>query len=395
MTESTNVAPLRAERFIPGGEALAHDVDGRVVFIRGAIPDEEVGVHFIQEKRDWSRATVADIHTTSPRRVEPPCPQRRLGCGGCDWQHVDPDAQLQYKTEIVRSTLERTAKLANPAIRGRATVDPFGYRTSLRVVGDHEGRASFRKERSHETVPAHECLIAHSPLRSLLDTIRIDPGVEVSVRTSAATGQLTAHWDTRKGTVREIPDSVGVGKGAALIEEVSNHRLRVSSGSFFQSGPAAAQLLVEAVSRASDELGTASTVVDAYAGVGLFAVAATPPSSRVLALESSKWSSADCRVNLESRQGSVERVRVEQWVATEAVDVVIADPSRTGLQRNGAAALSTAKAPVLVLVSCDPTAMARDTVLLAEMGYTHEHTEVLDLFPNTHHIECVTRFVRF
>ena len=179
-----------------------------------------------------------------------------------------------------------------------------------------------------------------------------------------------------------------------MSEEVANHRFRVSSGSFFKSGPEAAKLLVEAVTRASDELKTASTVVDAYAGVGLFAVAATPPGSRVLALESSKWSSADCLVNLEQREGSVERIRVEQWVATEAVDVVIADPSRTGLQQRGAAALATAKAPVLVLVSCDPTALARDTALLIELGYTHQRTEVLDLFPNTHHIECVTRFVR-
>jgi 23S rRNA (uracil1939-C5)-methyltransferase len=231
-------------------------------------------------------------------------------------------------------------------------------------------------------------------LRSLLNTMRIDPGVEVSVRMSVATGEVTAHWDTRKGNVSAMPADVHVGKAAAVYEEVSNHRFRVSSGSFFQSGPEAAQLLLEAIERSSAELENASTVVDAYAGVGLFAVAAAPPDSRVIAIESSRWSSADCVVNLGERDASVERVRVEKWVAAEPVDVVIADPSRSGLERGGVAALAAADAPILLLVSCDPAALARDTTLLAKSGYVHDGTEVLDLFPNTHHIECVTRFVR-
>lgn len=394
MPASGNLTFLRAERFIPGGEALAHDGDGRVVFIRGAIPGEEAAVDIIQEKRDWSRALVTDIRMTSPDRVEPPCPQRRLGCGGCDWQHVDTKVQLRAKTEIVRSTLRRTGTLESPTVHMGGAVSPFKYRTSLRVVGDQDSRASFRKERSHETVPALDCLIAHPSLISLLNTISIDPGVEVSVRVSVATGELTIHWDTGKGSVRRIPKGVGVGKGAVVHEKVSNHRFRVSSGSFFQSGPEAAQLLLKTISRVSSELKNASTVVDAYAGVGLFALAATPPDSRVIALESSKWSSADCNVNLEGKNVSVERVRVEQWETTESVDLVIADPSRSGLARRGTAALAATGAPVLLLVSCDPTALSRDTVLLAEWGYTHERTEVLDLFPNTHHIECVTRFVR-
>jgi 23S rRNA (uracil1939-C5)-methyltransferase len=394
MTASSNVASLRPEKFIPGGEALAHAPDGRVVFIRGAIPGEEVGVEVFQEKRDWSRAAVTDIHVPSPNRVEPPCPQRRLGCGGCDWQHLDPAIQLSAKTEIVRSTLERTARLENPEVREGRSVSPFGYRTSLRVVGDDESRASFRKERSHETVSSQECLVAYEPLRSLLSTIKIDPGLEVSVRMSVATKEMTIHWDTRQGTVLDVPADVGVGREAVLYEGVSGHRLRVSSGSFFQSGPEAAELLLEALADASAELNDASSVVDAYAGVGLFAVAATNPDTRVIAIESSRWSTADCVVNLDDRDASVERVRVEQWVADEPVDVVIADPSRSGLERRGANALATAKAPVLLLVSCDPTALARDTTLLAVLGYRHDGTEVLDLFPNTHHVECVTRFVK-
>jgi len=228
----------------------------------------------------------------------------------------------------------------------------------------------------------------------LLNSIEIDPGLEVSLRASEATGELTVHWDPREGTVSGLPEEVGVGRKAFLYEVVSDHRFRVSSGSFFQSGPEAAQLLLDAVDRAAAELKTASTVVDAYAGVGLFSVGVTQSETRVIAIESSKWSSADCKANLANRDSLVERVRVENWRTSEPVDVVVADPSRTGLEQRGATALASCGAPVMVLVSCDPAAMARDTVLMTALGYAHEGTEVLDLFPNTHHIECVTRFIR-
>jgi 23S rRNA (uracil1939-C5)-methyltransferase len=136
-------------------------------------------------------------------------------------------------------------------------------------------------------------------------------------------------------------------------------------------------------------------VLDAYAGVGLFALAVTAPGAQVVAVESSVSAAADCVINLGSRSARVERreVGARRPREGEAIDVVIADPARTGLGKPGAAALAAAAAPVLVLVSCDPVALARDAGLLAQHGYRHDGTDVFDLFPHTHHVETVTRFV--
>jgi 23S rRNA (uracil1939-C5)-methyltransferase len=402
MTDAADATPapipvvLRPERYIAGGEALAHEADGRVVFVRGAIPGDELTALTVERKGEWSRAVVDSIITPSPDRVEAPCPQRRRGCGGCDWQELAIALQLPAKLDIVTDAFRRTARLPDADIRIGASVPAEAYRTTIRVVGGPDGRASYRADRSHDTVPATGCLVAHPSLRELIDVIRVPDGVEATLRVSAATGERTARWDRRGGDVDRLPGDVRSGPKAYLTEEVAGHRFRVSAGSFFQSGPHAAELLVDAVRRAAPELDGAGTVLDAYAGVGLFAVAATDAASQVVTVESSRTSVDDARSNLAGRRASVELGQVGRWrrSAGTEIDVVIADPARSGLGRPGVGALVSADAPVVVLVSCDPVAAARDTALLHQHGYVHAGTEVLDLFPHTHHVECVTRFVR-
>ena len=271
----------------------------------------------------------------------------------------------------------------------------WAYRTTIRVVGDAEGRASYRAERSNEPVSASGCLVAHPTLVALLDGLRITPGLEVTLRVSVASGEMTAHWDRAAGEVSGLPEQVATGRDAAVFELVGGHQFKVSAASFFQSGPAAAELLVDAVQRAAPELGRARRVLDAYSGVGLFALAATSPSSHVVTVEYSKSSVGDSRVNLAGRNATIVPREVMHWKPLEKqrFDVVIADPARTGLGKPGVRALVAAKARTLVLVSCDPASLARDTTLLAAAGYRHDGTEVLDLFPHTHHVETVTRFV--
>jgi 23S rRNA (uracil1939-C5)-methyltransferase len=387
---------VHPERFVAGGEALAHDEDGRVVFVRGGLPGDDVTVSIIEDKGDWARGVVTEIHTRSDDRVDPPCRRRVEGCGGCDWQHLAVAAQLPAKVEIVRDAMRRTGKLPDAAITVGRSVPPSGYRTTLRVIGDSEGRPAYRMDRSHDTVAASGCLIAHPGLLPVLDSMRLTPELEATLRVSAATGEMTARWDRRHGDVVGLPESVAVGPTAMLYEDVAGHRFRVSAASFFQSGPAAAELLVAAVRHAAPELATAASVLDAYAGVGLFALAATEPSTRLLTVETSKSAVADCRANLTGRTVRIERGEAGGWRPDrgEQIDAVIADPARSGLGRPGVASMIATAAPVLVLVSCDPVALARDAGLLGRHGYRHDGTEVLDLFPHTHHVEAVTRFIR-
>ena len=387
---------ITPERFIAGGEALGHGPDGRVVFVRGGTPGDDVDVEIFEQKGEWSRGLVTHVHQPSGSRVEPPCARRREGCGGCDWQHLDVPAQLPAKVEIVRDALRRTGRLDAPALTVGRSVAPDGYRTTIRVVGGADGRASFRQDRSHDTVLAAGCMVAHPALLPVIDKLRLTPELEVSLRVSAATGQMTARWDKRRGEVHGLPRSVYSGANAFLVEQVAGHDLRVSAGSFFQSGPDAAALLVDAVRRAAPELVDAATVLDAYAGVGLFAVTCAPESAKAITVETSRAAVEDCRVNLAGRRARVEQCEVSTWRPDGdlTIDVAIADPARSGLGRPGTAAMVAAEPEVLVLVSCDPVALARDADLLSKHGYRHDGTEVLDLFPHTHHVECVTRFVR-
>ena len=387
---------MRVERMVPGGEGLGRHPDGRVVFVRGALPGEAAEVELTQVKADCARGVAIEIHDPAATRVTPPCPHRREGCGGCDWQHVDPAAQLDLKVGVVAEALRRTGGLPDAEVRAGGAVPPWAHRTTVRVVGTPDGRAGFRREHSHDTVHAAGCLVAAPGLLGALDALRIPPGLEVTLRTSVATGAMTATWDHRLGDVTGLPPLALVGPDAALEEDVAGHRLRISAAAFAQSGPAAAELLVAAVMRAAPELPHASHVADLYGGVGLFAVTVAPPHARVTLVETSRAAVGDARVNLATRDARIHRGQVGGWTAQRGddIDVVVADPARTGLGRPGVAAVARSEAPVLVLVSCDAVALARDAALLARQGYRHVSTEVLDLFPNTHHVEAVTRFVR-
>ncbi len=387
---------LRPDRFAAGGEALGRDDNGRVVFVRGALPGETVAADVVQEKRDWARANVVEIIEASPDRLTPPCASRLAGCGGCGWMHFELGAQRRAKAAIVEDALRRTGGIADAEVVLGPGVDGEGYRTTARVAPGPDGAAGFRAERSHDVIAAPSCLVLHPTLRALVASLRLDPGVEATLRMSVATGDVGADWDRKLGGVYGLPVEVLRGSAAILHEDVCGHRLRISIGSFFQSGPQAATLLVEAVRRAAPELAAAGVVVDAYAGVGMFAACATADDAYVVTIETSRSAVGDARANLSGRRHQLVRGEVGGWRAPEDLraEVVIADPARSGLGAPGTAALTRLGAPVLVLVSCDPGSLGRDVKLLGQAGYLHQRSELIDTFPHTTHIEVVSRFER-
>lgn len=420
---TTEPLTVRAERMVAGGDAMARLEDGRVAFVTGALPDEEVEVELRNDRKDFVKATVTEIIEPSKDRVVPTCPHRREGCGGCGWMHYDTDAQVAAKVEIVAESLRRVGRFdadeVNRLIEVGDSVSPFGYRTTIRLVGMVGGGVGFREERSDAVVPIDHCQVAHDNLTHVLRGLSVSPGVELTLRTSSATGGVTARWtrpEDRKRrnekrrsnapageSVSGLPNDVHIGDRAFLVEQIDGVNLQVSAPSFFQSGPAAAELLVDAVRRAAPELEDADHAVDAYGGVGLFAATVMRSARHVTLIESARSSCFDARENLKHRAGqgnkSVDIVRSEvgTWKPDDnaaPIDVVVADPARPGLAKPGVAALAKMGAPVVVLVSCDPVSLARDARLLADEGYLMQGVEVLDLFPQTPHVECVTRFVQ-
>lgn len=372
-------AVVHTTHLVVGGAALAREDSGRVVFVSGGLANETVKVSFRQAKKDFAAADVVEVLAASPDRVVPACEAWHRGCGGCDWQHIAVDAQLGAKVEIVREALIRTGRLTDPHVTAGGAVPAWGYRTTVRVAA-HDGIVGFRSRRSHHVVPITNCPVASDAVNEEIAALTGVDADEVTVRASVATGERN----------RSAPGS----SGTVLTEFVAGQALRVSIDSFFQSSPSAAELLVSAVNRATADVDMPSArVIDAYGGVGLFACTSAADAADLVLIEGSATACADARVNLAGRKATVVEGRVEDWEPFPA-DLVIADPARSGLDKIAAGVLAATSAPVLVLVSCDTGSLARDTLLLSEHGYEHRGTEVIDAFPNTSHIEAVSRFVR-
>jgi 23S rRNA (uracil1939-C5)-methyltransferase len=384
---------LRAERMVAGGDALAREPGGRVVFVTGALPGERVLVRMTDEKADFGRAVVAEVLEPSASRRSPPCPFVAAGCGGCGWQHVDPIAQVELKVAIVRESLVRTGRLREPVVVAGPPLDPFGFRTTLRLGVDERGQAGFRARRSHDLVPVDACLVAHPSLDELLSGHRLNGATAVTLRCGARTGERLAIVEPRAAErLVSWPDDVAVGPKARYHEVVDGRRLRISARSFFQTRADGADVLVELVRDAAGNALGEGRLVDAYAGVGLFA-ATLGAGGEVVAIEASASACADARANLAGLDARVVHADVARWRPVPA-STVIADPARAGLGKQAIAALAATGAARLVLVSCDAVALARDASLLSARGYDHAQSVVVDLFPHTAQVEVVTRFER-
>lgn len=386
---------VRAERLVAGGDALARLADGRVAFVAGALPGELVRASIAEDRGDYARLALASVLEPSPDRIEPACPSVAEGCGGCSLQHMDRAAHLAAKTEVVREALARTGKLGDVPIR--SVVGDPGPRTTVRMAVLPDGRLGFRRRASSDAVVPRSCIVAHPLIDEMLPSLRVSGADEATIRCSTSSG-ARAIWlhdakgrDARRAGLSGEPEDGVIDPRASVVERVSGVDLRVSMRSFFQSSARAAEMLVDEVrAAAGDEAasGALGDVVDLYGGIGLFSATVAGPRARTVVVESNPAACADARHNLRDRDAGVVASQVEQWDPRPA-GLVIADPSRSGLGRRGAAVVAAVRAPKVVLVSCDPVAGARDLRMLVDAGYVLDGVAVLDLFPWTHHVETV------
>lgn len=386
---------LDVDRVATGGAGLGPAPDGRTTFVTGAIPGERVEVAVTAAHRSRLEADLVAVRTPSPDRVEPPCRHVADGCGGCDWQHVSADRQRQLRVDIVADCLRRLAKLDGIDIRKGPELAPTGYRTTVRAAVV-DGRAAYRKARSHDTVAIDACTIAHPLVEELLVDGRYGSATEVTVRAGANTGERLVVVDPVADGV-SVPDGVKVvgvdeldaGRRPHYHEEIGGLRLQISARSFFQCRQDGAMVLAEL---AGDAVADADGVLlDGYCGVGLFGALAGIGRS-VVGVESNPSAVADAAYNY-GPHGQVVEADFERWDAVP-VGAAIVDPSRAGLRTAGCDRVAETGAALVALVSCDPAALARDASLLVERGYELDQVTVLDLFGHTSHVETVSRFVR-
>lgn len=363
--------------------------DGRVVFVPGVVEGELVEIELSEKKNDFGRGHLLSITEPSKNRRVPPCEHVAQGCGGCDWQHIERRIQGQAKLAIVAEAYARTARLeVDPQLR-RLTED--ARRTTVRMVSDSSGNLGFRAHESHDIVPVSSCMVSHPLLNDFISRPVLESAGEVTIRVGARTGDIGV-WAHEGKLANGLPAGLKTGERATITEKVGEHLFKVSMGSFFQSSPEAAELIVDSVSRRLDNLGIeGGMLLDAYGGVGLFSLAFSHRFDELLLVESSESACRDAVRNLAECAAVIEQANVDTWEAAE-VDVVIADPSRHGLGKHGSQAIIETGAQTIILVSCDPVAGARDAKLLTDAGYSIGEVEVLDIFPETHHVEVVAAF---
>ena len=390
---------------VAGGDALARDADGRVVFVAGALPGERVVVEVTEERKDYRKARTVEVLDAAPERVDPPCPNVAAGCGGCAWQHIAPPAQLTLKEQIVRDALTRIGRLPPEAHPPIESVRLAGAaRTTLRVAVAG-GQAHFHQAGSSSAlVPATGCLVASPLLVELLDRGRFGDATSATLRAGAATGDRAVLLEpTASGA--SLPDDVTLvagrprrrGERRGVVREVIRGRpLEVSIDAFFQASREAAEALVAIVLASLAPVagaGEIDHVADLYAGGGLFASAiAYELGVSVVAVERHPVAVADARVNLRDLPATVVAAEVARWRPERRFDAVVADPARPGLGGPGVGAVLAARPRQVVLVSCDVASFARDVRLLREAGWVPATVHVVDAFPHTAHAEVVSLF---
>lgn len=366
-----------------GGAGIARDDDGRVVFVEGALAGERVTVEIVETKKSFRRGRVLEVLEAAPGRVIASCPEVANGCGGCDLAHASHDAQRELKAAMVTDSLRRLGRLDDlPEIDPGPDLATTGFRTTIRAAVV-DGRAGLRHRRSHDVVAVASCEVAHPVVEDLLVNGRYGGADEVTIRVGANTGERVV-----------VANGAEPADGSVIHEEIAGRRFRISPRSFFQTRADGAAALVAVVDAAVGP-DTSGTLVDLCSGVGLFAATIGDRFDRIVTVESNRSSVDDARVNL-AHLGDRVAVRsstFERWTP-EPADVVIADPSRAGLGKDGVANVVATGASVVVLISCDAGSLGRDAGLLTTAGYQLDAITLVDLFPNTAHVEVVTTYRR-
>ncbi len=366
-----------------GGHCVARHA-GRVIFVRHALPGELVRVALTDTRHDrfW-RGDAVEVLTASPDRVMPPCPIAGPGrCGGCDFQHVALAAQRRLKAEVVAEQLRALAGLDWSGVVEPVpgADDGLGWRTRMRYQVDDDGRPGLRAHRSHQVVPLPDggCRIAHPDTPTVVGPTW-PPGAELVTATAAA------------GEALVVDGTLTAGE-ATLTERVGGRSYRVAARGFWQVHPAAAETLQAAVlaglAPRAGERG-----FDLYCGVGLFTGALADAGCRVWGVETSGAAVHQARGNLADAGGRIRfsSGRVEQVLGRlpARTDLVVLDPPRSGAGRAVVRAVAQRRPRAVAYVACDPAALARDLAWAAEVGYRPTSIRAFDLFPMTHHVECV------
>ncbi|MBB6147079.1 23S rRNA (uracil1939-C5)-methyltransferase [Silvibacterium bohemicum] len=421
---------LTIEKSIYGGAGLARS-EGKAIFVPFTLPGETVEAQVTRDRGGYAEAELIDVIGPSPKRVPAPC--KYFGeCGGCHYQHASYEQQLEIKKQILRETLER-AHLSNIPDIVSLSAEPMGYRNRARFHLDRNtSKLSYKKRGTHANLAVDSCPISaplieealsvfnsHSDrwqLAKSFDEVELFTNAEQNElflslwsgsNTGAAQTALQKLWAVIE---KELPRAIGAAvfsterenKRSSFLASAGNQSIsyaaadqiyRVSIGSFFQVNRFLIDPLVELVTKDAE----GKLAWDLYAGVGLFARVLQSTFDQVVAVEAAPSSVQDLRHNLADgahrivASSTLDFLRRAASARKEIPDFVVIDPPRAGLGKEVTALLEEIQPAHITYVSCDPATLSRDLKSLLDSGYSLQQLHMVDMFPQTFHLESVAK----
>jgi len=384
---------LTIEKVAHGGHFIARH-EGAVIFVRHAIPGEKCTIEITSTGSSFNRADVVAVSEPSEFRVEPPCKySHRAGCGGCDFQHISSAHQRTLKSHVITEQFSRIAN-KEVSVEVEEVGQSVGWRTRAIATTNRNGKLGFYKSRSHSIAPVDNCLICVEGMNfSEISSRELKGDVRVEISASN-TGERSIALAPTRGE-----EKARLTEGPAVLHEVVDGRtIEVSHESFWQSHVKAPEVLTNVVLDFA-QLQPGEHVLDLYGGVGLFTAAiidVVGDSGHVDLIEGSKVATEDARRNFSAfKNVTIATGDVAKLLPrVSAADVVVLDPPREGAGKDVIALITALKPRAIVYVACDPAALARDTAYLEDHSYSLASLRAFDLFPMTHHIECVALYER-
>ncbi|MFB3886700.1 MAG: 23S rRNA (uracil(1939)-C(5))-methyltransferase RlmD [Thermodesulfobacteriota bacterium] len=405
-------------------------VNGQVLFIPYSVRGDTAWIEVIEKKKNYAIGRLKELIEPSRLRTKPPCPYFGV-CGGCQWQHIDHPFHGELKRGIFEEILKRLGKMKEiPSIDVIPSPRPYGYRVrvQLKIKG---GRVGYHRERSHQVVDIDRCPIAHPLINQIISSLREASlprlrleEIEINVSPEQGKGVLILHpLSIDSGIehfIKEFLQTHPLLKGVAVMEkkgytlfgdpnlnftiplsrqgENTILELRASPGSFFQVNLEQNQALIRTVLEFSSVNGR-ERVLDLYAGVGNFTLPLAISSQEIWAIEESRAAVEDARFNAEKNgiknchflHGRVEDF-LKNWDG-EKPDLMILDPPRAGC-KTILDQVARLKPRRIVYVSCDPTTFSRDLRLLSDRDYHLRKLSLIDMFPQSYHMEVVGLLTR-
>ncbi len=409
MTQQAMEHTVKISSLVYEGVGLGRLPDGKAVFVPFVLPEETVHIKIREEKKRFAFGELIDIVQENENRISPKCKHFGL-CGGCYYQHIPYDLQLRYKREIFIEQMQRMGGIEEPSVEKIIPCSrEWHYRNTLQFHLTPNGDLAFMDAKRAHPFRIEECHLPMEEISKIWPLLTFEKGNEIQ-RVEIRQNETNSVLLKLEGNQAAIPaieitssistvhtssnDQVVIAGDDYLILTLLGKEFHVSAGSFFQTNFISAKALVDTVLEMAD--GLSGTLMDLYCGVGLFSSFLAESFDHIVGIEASKSACTDFAINLDSYEfislyeGTVERALPGIDISP---DCVVIDPPRKGINRFAIDALVEKKPSVIIYVSCNPSTLARDVKRLMRSGYLLERSVLVDMFPQTYHIESVNYLI--